>query len=89
MIKYVDGGWWGLKKDPFFTRDHPEWKTKHPLGPLSFDYKCPECEYMIEDVVLENKDKVWQKMMAHWFVYHESVRIFIADGGALGDGDGI
>lgn len=50
MIEYKQDGWWKHPGGYIWIREHPNWKVKHPLGPVTFDYKCELCGWKVEDV---------------------------------------
>jgi len=81
-----DGNFWRLFKKEAFCRDHPNWKNKYPFGPVTFDYMCPECDFLIEDC----DDDSWQnKMFIHVILNHEIYRYFNKNGIMWNKGEGI
>lgn len=69
----------------FYIRDHPKWTEKHPLGPISFDWMCFECNFMVEDVDCDTP----KPMVDHWIKNHAYPRLLAEMGIVSGNGEGI
>lgn len=41
--------------DCFDFVEHKDWRTKHPLGPVTWDGWCSKCGFRIEDAHFDNK----------------------------------
>ena len=88
MVEYKehkDGRFWRMHGG-FYIRDHPQWTKKHPLGPVSFDMMCFECDFMIEDTF---DCELPEKLKNHWVENHALPRFFAEIGVVFGNGEGI
>jgi hypothetical protein len=84
--EHLDGNFWRVFEKDVFCRDHPNWKNKNPLGPVTFDYMCTECDFVIENC----DDDSWQnKMLIHRLLKHEVYRLIYKNGIVWSSGEGI
>ena len=41
-----------------FMRESPEWRIKHPTGPVHWDMKCERCGFEIADFTTNNQNTI-------------------------------
>ena len=60
------------RSDFFELSDSPDWRTKHPLGPVHFQFRCVLCKEIVltDSIECDFTDSVWSKLFPHLIEKH-------------------
>lgn len=60
----MNDGWFNLNR-PWEQRDHPDWRKKRPLGPVTFDWRCATCKTLLAEDARLSTEEQFARIEAH------------------------